>query len=604
MTTVSRRQFLSLSGAGAVALAFGPKLAAAGALTPTRPGRRVRVSERLEFALDGLPAVANPFDPNQIDVWAHFVDPTGAVSRVPAFFFQDYTRRQLANGRERLTAAGPPAWKVRFTPTRPGRWRWRWTARLGSGEQLHGATEQVIVEGHRTPGFIRVAEHDRRYLVRDDGSPYFAIGENVGWYDAGGTYDYDRWFDRLAAQSSNFARIWMPSWAFALEAPGSPLGDYTTRLDRAWQLDHVFDLAQASGLALMLTLQNHGPFSLAFNSEWAQNPYNAANGGPLARPQDFFTDATALELFRRRLRYCVARWSYAPHLLAWELWNEVDLTGGYDQGVVTAWHRDMAAYLRLLDPNDHLVTTSMAFYPSVVPSPENGRLWNEAGLDFTQVHRYTTLGSGLVVGDGDVSRDLPTLVHEMLERHPGPTIVAEYGVNSDSADETAALDPAGIALHDALWSSALSGAFGAAMTWWWDTYIDDDPTRFYPMFGALARYVDGVRWDRQAFVATSAVANAPDRNLRVVGLDGRDVRLVWIKNDDHQWNDPDTSVVEHAVCDLATHAPGSWNTQWWDTTTGTPIGSAQTRDGHLVVPPFIGDIALRVSRANGRRAVA
>jgi hypothetical protein len=37
----------------------------------------------------------------------------------------------------------------------------------------------------------------------------------------------------------------MPSWAFALEAPGSPLGNYAKRLDRARQLDYVFDLAAA-----------------------------------------------------------------------------------------------------------------------------------------------------------------------------------------------------------------------------------------------------------------------------------------------------------------------------------------------------------------------
>jgi hypothetical protein len=488
---------------------------------------------------------------------------------------------------------------VRFTPTVPGRCTWHWTARLAGGEKLKGTREHFRVGSRASgPGFVRRSPNDRRYLVHDDGSPYFAVGENVGWYDAGKTFDYDRWFAQLAAQSANFARIWMPTWAFALEAPGSPLGDYTTRLDRAWQLDYVFDLALSSGLALMLTLHNHGPFSLFFNSEWADNPYNAANGGPLAQPQDFFTDATARELFQRRTRYCVARWGYAPHLLAWELWNEVDLTGNYDEAAVTAWHQDMAAYLRGVDPNRHLVSPSLSSYPSITQSPDSGTIWNEAGLDFTQVHRYTTIGNGTVVGDADVSRDLPALVQLMLDRHPGPTLIGEYGVNATSGGgtggETSALDPDGIALHDSLWSAALSGSFGTAMTWWWDTYVDGDPTRFYPMFGAVAGFVDGVRWDAEGFAATTATVTATGRNLTIVGLDGEDVRLIWIKNDDHQWNHPDTTAVEDAV--LTVGKLQGWKKTWWDTTTGAPVPHSPAGHGQLPVPAFVGDIALRLER--------
>jgi hypothetical protein len=595
------------AGVGAAAMLPAPRRGFA--LRPGAASDRARITHagphaRFERVIGPLPAVVNPFDPDVIDVWGNFTRPDGTLVRVPAFFFQDFARR-VVNGRERLEPNGSPEWRVRFTPTRPGRWQWFWSARTPAGV-LRSEPEAFVVTdrpaagetGLSAAGFVRRSERDLRYLVHDDGTPYFAIGENVAWYGDGRTLDYDRWFARLAEQSANFARLWMPYWAFALEAPATPLGDYTSRLDRAWQLDHVFDLAQSSGLMLMLCLQNHGPFSLAFNSEWAQNPYNAANGGPLTQPREFFTDPTALALFRRRLRYCVARWGYAPQLLAWELWNEVDLTDGYDQNVVAAWHRDMATYLRSLDPNRHLVTTSLALYPSVLESPSFGEIWNTAGLDLTQIHRYTTLGANLPVGDTDVSRDLGHLVTEMLDRHGAPTIVGEYGVNSAGPAETAALDPDGIALHDALWSSALSGAFGTAMTWWWDSYVDERPDVFYPMFGAVARFVADVPWDQERFAATSATAAAPGRDLVVYGLDGVNVRLLWIKNDDHQWNHPDSNPVNGAICDLGrgTH---HWNGQWWDTTTGTVVGVVGIRPGkgRITVPPFTGDVALRLTRA-------
>jgi hypothetical protein len=77
----------------------------------------------------------------------------------------------------------------------------------------------------------------------------------------------------------NYVRLWMPSWAFGIEwlrrdgeTVVSSLGDYRDRLDRAWQLDHVLEAAQAHGIYVMLTLQNHGPFSLEANSQWEDEP--------------------------------------------------------------------------------------------------------------------------------------------------------------------------------------------------------------------------------------------------------------------------------------------------------------------------------------------
>ena len=54
---------------------------------------------------------------------------------------------------------------------------------------------------------------------------------------------------------------------------------------------------------------------------------------------------------------------------------------GYEPRRSTAWHADMAALLRALDPNDHLVTTSHAFLATRT-------CWASGGLDFTQIHYY------------------------------------------------------------------------------------------------------------------------------------------------------------------------------------------------------------------------
>jgi len=47
----------------------------------------------------------------------------------------------------------------------------------------------------------------------------------------------------------------------------------------------------------MLSIQNHGALSEVFGPEWAKNPCNAANGGPLESPGEFWRDAEARSLF-------------------------------------------------------------------------------------------------------------------------------------------------------------------------------------------------------------------------------------------------------------------------------------------------------------------
>ena len=85
----------------------------------------------------------------------------------------------------------------------------------------------------------------------------------------------------------------MSAWAFGIEWKDTGLGDYSGRMKQAWLLDQVFKLAEQRGVYIMLTLLNHGAFSTSVNPEWNDNPYNAANGGPLKEPRLFVRNAQA-----------------------------------------------------------------------------------------------------------------------------------------------------------------------------------------------------------------------------------------------------------------------------------------------------------------------
>ncbi|HYL53420.1 MAG TPA: hypothetical protein VEZ15_15710, partial [Acidimicrobiia bacterium] len=463
--------------------------------SPSRPPTRqqvVRQWSRFEASYEPSARPVNPFDPDEIDVRAVFFPPDHGPIEVVAFWFQDYAR-SLVGGREHLTPKGAPHFLMRLTPETPGLWRWHWVIRQ-RGRTTYLGEQYLRVTPAKGHGFLRVSKRDPRYLAFDDGAPYFAVGENTGWYDARGTYAYDDWFGALAKQHANFGRIWMSSWAFGIEWNDTGLGNYSNRLDRAWQLDRVLDEADHRDIYVMISLLNHGAFSTVFNSEWANNPYNAVNGGPLSTPAEFFTNSEARKLFEQRLRYIVARWGWSTHVQSWELWNEVDLTDRYNSAAVASWHAEMTARLHALDPYDHLVTTSHAIF-AADPS-----VWKVPGLDFTQLHYYADTFPQY----SNLSKTVMTWTADRSAVTGKPVVFGELGVDSRGPAETSADDPQGIGLHDGLWAGVVSGDFGTAMPWWWDNLIAAEPNRYYPMFGSVATFVARVPWDREAFHAARA----------------------------------------------------------------------------------------------------
>jgi hypothetical protein len=506
--------------------------------------------------------------------------------------------RELVGGFEKVRPAGDLHWKLRFTPDRAGQWHFRWRVRTPQGsDATRWHPLKVLAPAPGRHGFLRPSPIDARYLRFDDGTPYFAVGENLAWYDGRGTFAYDDWLAKLAAQGVNYVRLWMPSWAFGLEwirrengaIVSNTLGDYTDRLDRAWQLDYVLEAADRHGIQVMLCLQNHGPFSLAANSQWADNPYNAANGGPLAHPLDFFDDPTARALFKRRLRYVVARWGYATNLLAWELWNEVNLAASSFLPEVESWHVEMARELQALDPWGHMITTSVSLGEEASP------LWQLPEIALTQTHTYNV----------PFLLDTGYLLTTLLERarvDGKPALVGETGADWRGPAETLVTDPSHIGFHDGLWVGIMGQAFGTGMTWWWDNVID--PQDLYSHFGAVSRFVAGVAFDEQGFVGTRPEVAAAGRQLTAWALVGDPVSLAWIKNLAHHFaplgNPGDFVPVVGATLALEGLADGPWSARWIDAYTGDEVrrdavvvagGAVQ-----LAVPGFVGDVSLRMER--------
>ncbi|MBI1840846.1 MAG: cellulase family glycosylhydrolase [Verrucomicrobia bacterium] len=445
---------------------------------------------RLEFSILNVPAVLNRFDPDQIRVDATLTAPSGKSISSPAFWHQAYTR-SLNGSTESLATQGAPSWRARFWPGESG--RHQLTLRVLTNGVDAGSPYQTNVDVGPASGPLRWGA-DRlgptnEYFQTADGAPLPLVGANICWYHEGGTYDYDTWFTKLAANGGNFARIWMAPWAFGIESEPANLTRF--RLDHAWQLDRVLMVAEQKGIHLMLCLEYHGMFATkpdgAFggNDNWKLNPYNTANGGPCATPDAFFTDNDARKLYQKRLRYLIARYGYSPNLLAWEFLNEIDnvydaQNGALNASHVAAWHDAMGTWLKANDPFKHLITTSLT------GSSDRAEIWKIPAIDFSQFHSYGTLNPATA---------LASIATRMRKAYGKPMLVGEFGVDFRGWMRTQE-DPFLRGFRQAIWGGALGGSAGTSMSWWWENLQSEN---VYVLHQALRSVLSRAHWGEGAW---------------------------------------------------------------------------------------------------------
>jgi hypothetical protein len=359
------------------------------------------------------------------------------------------------------------------------------------------------------------------------------------------------------------------------------------RLDRAWTLDRVLAEAQARGIYVMLCFDYHGmyeekPDFWNSNNRWPGHPYNAANGGPCANQNEFFSRPEARRLYEKRLRYIVARWTAFTNVLAWEFFNEIDNVYKYlKHDDVVAWHRDMARYLRSIDPYRHLITSSFT------GCSERDGLFTLPEMEFSQYHSYNEKYPAGVTAQKAA---------KFFQRDGKPFFVSEYG--TDWRGWKPDQDPHLRALHQAVWSGAFTGAAGTGMTWWWESIHSQN---LYVHWKALAAFLKG-----------SAIADPEMQPLPPPEVEGGKVKafgvatprqaLIWMLDADYDWPNgamvSDPAARADASVTLLGLADGAYRVEWWDTREGKPIGAAEAIgvSGRLTLkpPPFRIDIAARV----------
>lgn len=415
--------------------------------------------EKAEFQINLKENYKNPYDAREIALNMIIKSPAGDSLFLPCYF-------------ETGDSVGSQ-WKARFAPQEAGNYSYYFQV-VKDGQQMSNSSEATFTSlSSDKDGFLHI--NDYWTFKFDSGKPFRGIGENIGWesrsYDDP-KWDYDYLLPTLSNNGANFFRSWMAPNNFPLEWKKVKDTKRYTDTDEYFnpggvkRLDEVLELADSLGLYVMLAFDSHN--TLMEGNQWEIHNYNIKNGGPASNPSEFFTLKESREKYKNRLRYIIARWGYSTSVGAWEFFNEID-NAAFSRSdsiiiphkAITSWHKEMATYLKSIDPYDHIVTTS-------VSHREIEGLYELDELDLNQMHIYKR------------TKQIPEGIIQYTSEYNKPFSWGEFGYewdwNKDFSKIAEEFD------HDykiGLWYGLFNPTPVLPMTWWWEFFDERGMTSYF-----------------------------------------------------------------------------------------------------------------------------
>jgi hypothetical protein len=463
----------------------------------------------------------NPYDPAKINIVAEFRNSVNSNVITKYGFYYEYFEKEAGsittNGT--ITSGGlikkipnnddMLKWRVRFAPTEVG--FWYGTIKIYINGSFY--TDIVGINFECVPsnehGYLEVGVHNRQFRFSDDSTSFYAIGQNLTWpttlkylyfsnvltnssgqsYQVeNGTEEWLHTFKNLGDNGGNFARTVFyqgdnmdspDGYDGGQEIEWEKLGDYQSRQHCMFVLDEVFDIAEQKGIFIMLTpnIQNE------FEDKWQWNPYRTLSAknsnNPLKPtnvgwPEDFLTNATAKDYYKRKLRYIHARWGYGPHLGAYELVSEINNWTGYYSGNLDEtfnqkmfdWQWEMFLYQKGILGVKQLISTC---YYGTATHDESTEHSAFSFVDFTSMHGYAnkkhqSIERQKAFNDMLDAWNKPTNFGEMGMSNPTETTVNGASVAEADPNDYEKCD--GTEWHNALWATAFMEGYGAGLNWW------------------------------------------------------------------------------------------------------------------------------------------
>lgn len=536
------------------------------------------------------PSAINPFNPEEIDVYAIIIGPNGEdseVRRINLFYYDEFERNHSYTDSiaSRVPSTHPSdhygTWnwipintdyrfRMRYAPLSQGTYSVSIQAQVGQEIYKAGTFEIEATAPIDERGFVR-RSNQVKYLEFANGELYFPIGHQVGAHDKG--LDWKVWWERdpnydenclcedldgndtcdthlrcvecvprdlqpfscfemgdgtyaqalymkglddleeLKNSGANTGRVVLMPWSYDVEY--DDLNDYSKRMHCAWEFDRFIDKASEIDIHLIVNLQAQYPFQYApfthhVHHDWATNfAWDTSatavhiNQGfcyqeempELTEPLDFFKSQEALEIYKRKIRYYIARYGYSKQISLFEIMAEVQHTverlsslgSLHPDGVkstialhhsnidgagdaMQVWHENISQYIKEgLGHQQHLLGVHyLNGGPTDWDTEDCGAdncdstddSYGIPWVDIMGESRYTS--TFLDPFDGDLKQ-----ISSQVEQHQKPFYFSEYGV----IDTYGGCSRPVSAVRDIL-LTGFGGSFGLGMNWDSWTYQD------------------------------------------------------------------------------------------------------------------------------------
>ena len=492
----------------------------------------------------GCKEIQNPYDIDEIvyTMQVKRVSSGGETKTFQAFYYQAFT--------DTVFEGYSVAWKeketdfpyrIRLAMEEAGEYNLVFFQKELGGEarEIYRRSLTVTPNAANRHGFLKFSPVNHRYLQFSDGTPFFAIGEKMSYfrdidmpqyirgiepmihYSPRTLPEYFRCVEEMSVNGGNFIFILFCPWSFDVEGRETKiLGEYSPYQKRLSDLDSLLRFCEQRGVYVQLSLIDH-----TILEQFGVSPYYTLVS-EITKKIDFFTNFTVKQKIRQRLAYLNARYGQMPVVSAFEVFSETETCGNepindtlsYGLGrcpnpldggktaipckglywndnhpnIINRWVLEMSGYLRSLNPRipianavgdvslwrrspfDNVQTFSL--------NPKN----NEA-LTFLSVHAYLGYRT---------SDYLKNLLLRIYSTDSTPVQLGETGWGG-AMSGCPAREIVDNEMHNMIWSSSFSGAFGCGLEWWWQdcthrranwTSANDKP---YKHFAPLSRFWEG-----------------------------------------------------------------------------------------------------------------
>jgi hypothetical protein len=395
----------------------------------------------------------NPYDPDDIDIKATFISPSGKEWKIPGFYTSIQSNGWLTNF----------AWRIRFSANETGEWMYYIDVKDRNGNVRSDEAKFVVTESDN-PGPVRIAKN-KRYLEHADGTPFFGVGLWVN------NIQEESVMDELKGVGGNFiSQVMTP-----LETWTSGLGRYDQ--EQCNKVDKILNILEERGMQLALNFWFHSYLSETTwgggNVRWFDNPYQM-----ITECKDFYRSEEAWKLQEKLYRYMIARWGYSSSLAIWFIVDEVNGTDGWVSGDSTQasiWVKKVHDYFKANDPWNHPTTGTR--------SGGIDQWWQEAyeatdlpGREIYEAQGFPINMSGQVdKGERhpltDSYRNYHGQVNKLWNGFEKPCIIPETGW--DHTFYMMQMPGYYSLYHNAIWVSLASGSAMSPFWWSYNSRMND-----------------------------------------------------------------------------------------------------------------------------------